>query len=280
MKNPKLSILLVNWNCGDAILNCIKSIFNTIKKYSFEVIVVDNNSSDLSPNKIKKRFPEVNLIRNNFNNMYAGGNNQAYKNSRGEYILILNPDTVLTKGSVDKLIEYLVKNNKEVVTCKLLNLDGTIQYNMHRGFPTAFRLITSLIYVKYGIFGSLSSVENYLLIKKGFKKNFYIDQAAGAFILISRKLIEKLGYLFDEDNFPLFYNDVDLSYRIRSKGIKILCNTELYIYHIKGHSISKISKIKHIKEHLRAAEKFFKKHKISKDYWILKIINTLIFNNK
>ena len=255
-----LSIILINWNGGQIIIDCIESLIKTIHKTTYEIIVVDNDSKDGSFEKIVSNYPQIRTIRNNYNNMFAGANNQGYAISKGKYIFILNSDTVVTENAVDKLVDVLRTTDESVVTCTLLNKDGSIQYNMHRGFPSFIRLATGLIYKKYGVLGFLPSVKNYLLTINKFDKDFYVEQAAGAVILLRRSLIEKLGYLFDEKNFPLFYNDVDLCYRINKLGFRILCKTNIKIYHLKGESIGKISSYEHIKTYTFSAAKFFLKH--------------------
>jgi GT2 family glycosyltransferase len=257
---PELSIILVNWNCGEVILNCIESLINTIKKHSYEIIVVDNDSKDGSIKQIEEKFSKVKIIKNKFNNMFAGANNQGYENSRGEYILILNTDTIVTPQALDKLLDCMKNGKEQAITCTLLNKDGTIQRNMHRGFPTIIRLVTSALYKKYKIFGIFPSVRNYLSLDQKFDEDFYAEQAPGAMILISRKLIKRLGYLFDEKNFPLFYNDVDLCYRIKSEGVKVLCKVDVQIYHLKGESVKKLSSKRYLIEYLTSLNNFFRKH--------------------
>lgn len=275
-KKPVISIILVNWNCGKVILNCIESLDKTIKKYPYEIIVVDNNSKDNSLELIKRKYPHVKLVRNKSNEMFAKANNDGYKVARGEFIFILNSDTTVTRGAVDNLLDYLIKEKKEIVTCTLLNKDGSIQYNMHRGFPTFFRLATSMIYKKYGLFKSLPSVKKYLLISNKFDQDFEVDQAAGAAILISRNLIKKLGYLFDEENFPLFYNDVDLCYRIHKEGIKITCKTNVQIYHLKGESIKKLRLNSHLKTYFFSAARYFKKHSKRLDFFLTELVYLML----
>jgi len=264
----ELSIILVNWNGGQVIINCIESLIKTIKHTSYEIIVVDNNSQDGSLEKIIKNYPLIKIIKNKFNNMFAGANNQGYAISTGKYIFILNPDTVVTTNAVDDLVAIL-KNSKEVaITCTLLNPDGTVQYNMHRGFPSFFRLISSLCFEKLHFLNFLPAVKNYLLLNNKFDQDFYIEQAAGAVILLRKELIEQLGYLFDEKNFPLLYNDVDLSYRIYKAGIKILCKSDIQIYHLKGQSLKTISRGDHTLEHINSFLNFAKKHNLILDYWL------------
>lgn len=276
-KKSELSIILVNWNCGQVIIDCIESIIKTVHKTSYEIIVVDNNSKDGSIEKIVENYPQIKIIKNNYNNMFAGANNQGYAISEGKYIFILNADTVVTENSVDKMVSILKETNESAITCTLLNKDGTIQRNMHRGFPTFIRLFTGLAYKRWGIFGFLPSVKNYLLINNKFDKDFYVEQAAGAAILLKRELIEKLGYLFDEKNFPLFYNDVDLCYRINKLGVKILCKTDIKIYHIGRFSVKKVNFYDHWKTYLISAAKYFKNNKLTVDYLLIVLTSKLVF---
>jgi len=257
---PELSIILVNWNCGQVILDCVESLVNTIKKHSYEIIVVDNDSKDNSIKHIEEKFSKVKIIKNKFNNLFAGANNQGYETSKGEYIFVLNADTVVTPHAVDKLLDYMKTEKEQAMTCTLLNRDGTIQSNMHRGFPTIIRLVTSALYKKYKFFRFFPSVRNYLSLGQKFDKDFYVEQAPGAALLLKRKLIQDLGYLFDEKNFPLFYNDVDLCYRIKNKKIKILCKTNVRIYHLKGESVKKLSFNKYSVEYQKSLNNFFRKH--------------------
>ncbi len=270
-KRIDLSVILVNWNCGNVIINCIDSLIKTIKKHSYEIIVVDNNSKDGTPELIKKKYPKIKLIKNNFNNMFAGANNQGFEASSGDYIFILNSDTIVTKDAIDKLLDYMKKNKQEVITCTLLNKDGSIQYNMHRSFPSYIKILFFFLYNKFKFISFLHYIKNYLLLNNKFNKDFYLEQAAGAAILISRRLINDLGYLFDEKRFPLLYNDVDLCYRIYKKGINILCKTDIYIYHLKGNSIKKLNFYKFGINYGISSMNFFKKYNFKLDYFMLKI---------
>lgn len=273
--NPNVSIILINWNSKNVIFDCIDSLNETIKKHTYEIIVVDNNSTDGSLQTLEKKYKNIKLIKNKFNNLFAGANNQGYKISKGEKIFILNSDTKVTEGAVDKMLDYMKNNKEEAMTCTLLNKDGSVQYNMHRRFPSFLRLSTGLLYKKYSFFKFLPSVRNYLYLDKKFDEDFYIEQAAGAAILLRRRLIEEVGGLFDEENFPLFYNDVDLCYRIHNAGKKILCKVDVKIYHLKGESTKKLENKDYIKRHLEASSKFFKKNNCPVNYYLVKLIYSL-----
>ena len=111
-----------------------------------------------------------------------------------------------------------------------------------------------------------------MLLNNKFDKDFYVEQSAGAAILLSRELLDQLGYLFDEKNFPLLYNDVDLSYRIKKAGYKILCKTDIKIYHLKGQSTKKVPKKSYLFIHLNSFLNYTKKHRLVFDGWITRLI--------
>jgi len=278
MKNKiKLSIILVNWNCGQTIINCIKSLYTHIKDVEYEIIVIDNNSTDGSKEYIKKNFPLVVLIENNYNNFFAGANNQGYSVARGKYILILNSDTVVFDDSIQKILNFFRQNAKlGALTCKLLNLDGTVQYYMHRRFPDYFRLIFSYIHKKFNFFKP-TIIKNYLYLNNKFDKNFFIEQAAGVFILTKKSVIEDVGGLFDEEKFPLFYNDVDFCYRLSKKSKKILCLCNYSIFHLKARSTGKLNFFKSGQFYAPASLWYFKKHNKKFDFIILKISFLFLF---
>src|SRR3989338_7796248 len=255
----KLSIILVNWNCGQTIFDCLESLYTHIKDINFEIIVVDNNSTDGSREYIEKHFSQVVLIKNDFNNLFAGANNQGYQIARGEYIWILNSDTRLFENSFRIMMGHLSDPKIGAVTCKLFNDDGSTQYYMHRRFPTCIRMALSFIHRWFRPFNP-SIVRNYLYLDNDFKENFYIEQSAGVCIVIKREVIEKVGGLFDEKNFPLFFNDVDLSYRLKIFGYFILCVCNTSIFHSKGQSTNKLNFFANKYYYIPSALLFFKKH--------------------
>ena len=177
-----ISVLIVNWNCGQVILNCVASLIATIKEHSYEIIIVDNDSKDGSVENILKRYPFVTVIRNKHNNMFAGANNQGYAISRGKYILVLNPDTVVPECGVDNLARVLEDGNEEVITCTLLNSDGSVQYGIHRGFPSSVRLLCAFLYAKSKKLSFLPPVRNYFLLDNDFNSDFSVFRKIYIFI--------------------------------------------------------------------------------------------------
>jgi len=131
-----LSIIIVNWNTKDLLRNCLFSIYKERKSISLEIFVVDNASSDGSSEMVKREFPLVKLIRNKKNVGFARANNQAIKESKGKYILLLNTDTVILNGALDKMVKFM-DTHSDVGVCgpKLLNEDGSLQAYYY-AFPT------------------------------------------------------------------------------------------------------------------------------------------------
>ncbi len=278
-KKVDVSIIIVNWNCGTMIIDCVGRLIETIKNHFYEIIIVDNNSQDNSLELLKDEFGDkIKLIKNKTNNFFAKANNQGYKASVGKYIFILNPDTLVTSGSVDKMLSFMENNNKEVITCTLLNKDGSIQY-LHRSFPTFIRIIGHFLYSRSKKFSFLPAVRKYRLLNNNYQTNFKLEQAAGTATLISRKMINKLGYLFDEEKFPLLYNDVDLCYRINKVQGKILCYVDAKIYHLKGASTKKLNFDNYSLHYAISSLNFFKKHRLRFDYFLLAITMKTFFVN-
>jgi GT2 family glycosyltransferase len=148
---------------------------------------------------------------------------------------------------------------------------------MHRRFPSCTNIIFSFLHKKYKSFLP-KGVREYMYLDKDFKTSFYIKQVAGAFIMTTRDVVESIGGLFDEERFPLFYNDVDFSYRIYEHSLKILCVSDKSILHLKGESTGKLNFLKSGKYYAPAALWFFKKHNKKFDYLVLKISFLILFS--
>ncbi len=211
-----LCIIIVNYNSKE-ILECLQSVYSNIN-VPFETIIVDNNSKDNSVAQVKEKFPQTIIIENKTNKGYGTACNQAIKIAKGKHILILNPDIVLEKNTVEELLKYLEENkNAKIVSCKLKNHDGTVQ-NSFREFPT----ITNIIKRQF------SSQK-----PKDIKAPTKVDWVSGAFMLLREK------YYFDE-RFFLYFEDVDL------------CKTTGEVYYYPHVSATHLAK-RESKQNLRLA---------------------------
>ncbi len=252
-----LSIVIVTWNSQEFIRNCLDSIFLSQVNFSSEVIVVDNNSSDETAKTVEQLYPQVNLIQNKKNSGYAKGNNQGIEESRGEYILLLNPDTQVLEDSLSLMYRFMEENpNTGALGPKLLNPDKTVQPSC-REFPTFSTLIwefsgLSRLFPKSPIFG------RWRMGYFDFDRQRETDQPMASCLMLRRAALEDVG-IFDED-FAMFFNDVDLCYRIKKGGWKIYFYPEARVVHHKGGSTRK-AKARMIWLSHWAFYKFFKKHK-------------------
>lgn len=269
MNDLLLSIIIVNWNTKDYLKGCLRSVFDSIDRLNFEIIVVDNGSRDDSVEMIKKDFQQVVLIENKNNIGFAKANNQGYEIARGEIIALLNPDTIVYPKVFDRVVEYLTNNPfAGAVSCKLLNPDGSFQRNFRRfpDFYIAFLWypVTMRIFDRY--IRNRRIEEYYFYSDKDFNKIEKVEQPDGSFIVLRRDVIKRVG-LFDE-HFPIFFNDVDLCKRIWDAGYEIHALPDIYITHYKGSAVKTLPKIyfywltnyslyKYIKKHFGKGSGFF-----------------------
>lgn len=278
---PKVSIAVLSWNSMQITQDCIESVIKEVK-VPYELILIENDSHDGSADMIRERysqdkFPQIISVFNDDNLGFAGGNNQAYEIAKGEYFLLLNSDTIVHPNAIDTMVEYLdTHENYGGATTTLLNPDDSIQYYMHRRFPTAWRLLPALFHKRFRWFKPYM-VKQYLYLDNDFSMDFDINQAAGACFMVRKSIIDGMGELLDVKHFPLYYNDVDLSYRLNEAGWKIRCLTNVKITHLKGTSVRTLSFFKNGKEYSYSSLWFFKKHKKVFDYWFLKILYLELF---
>ena len=233
----KLSVVIVNYNVKYFLEQCLHSVAKAAQDIDCEVFVVDNNSVDGSCAMVAEKFPQVKLIENKRNTGFAVANNQAIRQSTGEYVLLLNPDTLIEEDTFSKTLKFMDEHpDAGGLGVKMIDGKGNYLPESKRGFP-------SPMVAFYKIFG-LSS-----LFPKSRRFNQYymghlskdavneVDVLAGAFMLLRRSALDKVG-LLDEDYF-MYGEDIDLSYRIIQGGYKNYYFPETRIIHYKGESTKK-----------------------------------------
>ena len=187
--SPVISIVIVSYNVREFLEQSIISIKNSLTNISHEIFVVDNASSDNSPDLIERKFLKVKLISNKSNVGFARANNQALKLCSGEYICIINPDTIVQEDTFEKLLEFMDSHpDAGAVGCKILNPDGSLQLACRRGFPTpwvAFSKMAGLakLFPKSKIFGQ------YNLTYLNPEKVSIVDAISGSFMLIKSDIL-------------------------------------------------------------------------------------------
>ena len=255
----KLSIVIVNYNVKYFLAQCLNSVKLSIEKlpYNVEVFVVDNHSVDGSVDFIKECFPWVKLIENKENLGFSKANNQAIRQATGEYILLLNPDTVIEQDTLIKVIEYM-DSCPEVGGLGVRMIDGKGNFlpESKRGLPTprvAFFKITGLS----RLFPKSKFFNQYHLGFLDEHQIHEVDILSGAFMLLRKKVLDEIGLL--DETFFMYGEDIDLSYRIIKAGYKNVYFPYTTIIHYKGESTKKGS-INYVRMFYSAMALFAKKH--------------------
>ncbi|MBI4049999.1 MAG: glycosyltransferase family 2 protein [Candidatus Doudnabacteria bacterium] len=232
----KVSILIVNWNTREHLARCVEAILQNKPPVSFEVIVVDNNSTDGSAAMLRERFgndSRIRIMESGTNLGFAKANNLAFRQSSGEYIFLLNPDTEVRGQAIMDLVAYLDRHAEVgAVGPRLRNPDGSLQPSVRR-FPTFF---ASLL-VLSGLHRFIRPTR-YFMDDLDYSQEAEVDQVMGAAFMTRRSVIEKLG-LFDEF-FWLWYEEVDFCKRVYDAGYKIYYYPQAVVMHRGAESFSQL----------------------------------------
>jgi hypothetical protein len=260
-----VSVSIVNYNAKEYLDRCLTSLYKSIKNHSFEVVVVDNFSSDGSSDLVRLKFPGVKLIQNTSNLGYTKANNIGIKRSTGKYVISLNSDTKVSGNAIDRLIEFMDSNpDAGAAGPKLLNSDGTLQMQCRRGFPT---LINSLFYFSglNRLFPKSKLLGGYLLTYLDDKNTVEVDSLCGAAMIVRRDVIDKVGLM--DESYYMYGDDIDWCIRIKKAGWKIYYLPDAEIIHYGGISSRKRS-YRSIFEFHRAMAVFYGKHYAKKRLFI------------
>jgi len=266
----KISIIIVNYNVREFLLHALQSINKALKNISSEIIVVDNASVDGSIQAVKKYFQNVKVIENETNTGFSAANNTGIKRAEGEYIVLINPDTLVQEDTFSVLLEFMSKNsNVGGAACKILNPDGTFSIDSRHSVPkpsTALWKFLGLnrLFPKSKIFG------RYNLTYLDPNETYPVDAISGSFMFLRKKAIEEIG-LLDEDYF-MYCEDIDYCYRLNKEGWKIYYVPETNIIHYKGESTKK-AKVDYVINFNKSLYLFYKKHFHKKSFfafsWII-----------
>lgn len=248
MGKVNLSISIASWNTRELTKQCIESIYRETKKHSFEIIVIENASTDGSAEMIEKNFPEVILIENKENMGFGGAHNQAFRVSKGKYNLILNSDTIILDRAIDKMVNFLDENQDvAVVTCLLLNKDKTIQ-----PFIDSFPTISNQFLYRIPCFGGYLKGE----VNFDYSKKQEVENFTGACYVVRKKVIDEVG-AFDEE-ISAYMEDTTWFYKMKKRGFKLFFYPEARIIHYGGTS-TKNWEEKHARFYTNMLQ-FFKKN--------------------
>jgi len=255
-------------------MQCLQSVQKAIAGIEAEVIVVDNASSDDSVEMLKEKFPWINVIANNENKGFAYANNQAIKLAKGEFVLLLNPDTLVEDDTFTKCIEFMNQTpDAGAIGVKMINGNGEFLPESKRALPipsVAFYKIFGLakLFPKSKKFGSyhLTGLDN--------EKTQSVEVLSGAFMFLRKKTLEETGVL--DETFFMYGEDIDLSYRITKSGYKNYYLPNTRIVHYKGESTKK-GTVNYVIVFYKAMQIFAKKHFASGNKFYILILNLAIW---
>ncbi len=264
----KLTVVTVTYNSAAQIKRYANSLRVALTGIASEIWIIDNASKDKTAIELKKH-PFLKTILSAQNLGFGKANNLVLRKTKSDYFLLLNPDTVTPKNTIKKMISYLETNTDVgLVTCRVEKADGTLDLACRRGFPTPWRSITRMLYLDR-VLPSTKLFGSYNLTYLPEEKINDIDSAVGAFMMIRGQALKEAG-LFDE-KFFMYGEDIDLCYRIKKKGWRIVYNPTAKILHLKGVSTG-------IKDHSAKISKASKEHRAKMIYHFHEAMH--IFYNK
>lgn len=252
-----LSIVIVNYNVKHFLQQCLQSVHDACKEISAEVFVVDNKSVDGSVEMLRQQFPWVKLIASNENLGFSKGNNLAIKEAVGEYILLLNPDTVVQEDTFTKCLSF-AKSHPDLGGLGVKMIDGSGAYlpESKRGLPAPATAVYKMIGLS-SLFPKSKRFARYYLGHLSKDENHEIEVLSGAYMFMKKECLDKVGYL--DESFFMYGEDIDLSYRITLGGYKNYYLADTSIIHYKGESTKKGS-INYVKVFYQAMILYAQKH--------------------
>jgi GT2 family glycosyltransferase len=277
----QLSVIILNYNVRYFLEQCVLSVQKALENIEGEIIVVDNDSSDDSCEMMKQRFPSVTLIVNKENSGFPKGNNIGVAAAKGEYLCILNPDTVVAEDTFIKVLAFAKQHTDlGIVGCKLIDGTGNFLPESKRGVPTPWVAFTKIMGL-YKIFPKSSLFNRYYAQHIKENETGKVAILVGAFMVLKRDLYLEVGG-FDEDCF-MYSDDIDLSYMVLQKGKSNYYFHETTVIHYKGESTIKDGV--YMKRFQEAMHFFYKKHfRVSVLFdWLMQIAAyffTLLKKNK
>ena len=230
-----LSIICVNWNSIGYLRECIASVYDNTHKLSFEIIVVDNASPEPGVETLKEQFPEIAIVKSAKNLGFAGANNVGFRQSQGEYVLFLNPDTQLMGPAIDTLMDYAKRlPDAGIMGGTLLNSDLTVSTTSVQTFPTILNQILNIEYLRLRWPGC--SLWNIAPLFDANAKCVQVEVIPGACMLMRRETFVRAG-MFREDYF-MYAEDLDLNVKVNKLGLKNYYIADAKIVHHGGKSSS------------------------------------------
>lgn len=258
-----ISVVILSYNTRDITLKCLEYLAKSTG-IEFETIVIDNASTDGSAQAIARKFPKVKLVKNTQNVGFAAGNNQGMKMAKGDKILLLNSDCFVKPDTLAKMPDC------DVVGCKLLNSDGSIQPSWGY-FPTLGRILLLMLFI-----------DNFPIIRKyidsihvrdlsRYEKEQEVDWVTGAFVMLKKEVFKKIGGI--DEKYFMYGEEMEWMYRIKNHGFKVIYFPDAQATHLQGTSTKSTTKM--FVSEMKGYIYWFQKHRNSLELFLLKIILVL-----
>ncbi len=256
MKKIDVSVVIVNYNSFDLLRNCLSTVIKHTRNVNYEIIAVDNNSTEGKVETITNEFENIILIKNSTNEGFAKANNKGLRIANGKYVLFLNNDTIFFENTIKKVFDFAeTLNENSIIGCKLLNKDKSLQHSVY-DFPSLLNVFTSNFFL-YSLFPKSKLFNKYHLMNRKINETTKVDVVTGAFLFGTKEKLKEIGG-FDERFF--FYNEeTDLCYRFKQNGGKIFYYPQTAIVHLKGGTAKKSGWFAYKNQSLSTI-KFFQKH--------------------
>jgi hypothetical protein len=267
-----LSVIIINWNTKDLLYECIAALRAHTHHISLQIIVVDNHSSDGSPEMVEQNFPRLHLIKNKENRGYGRAGNQGLEKAKGKYVLILNSDVTVNPNCLDQMFQFMESHpDIGASSCKLTFPDGSLQHSC-RKFPDFKTYLLMLLGVRF-LFTRMKWFREYLMLDWDHSEIREVDQIMGSFLFIRKEVITQVGG-FDE-RFWMYFEEVDLCLRIHKAGWKVVHYPYASAVHFLSKSSEQWGEIKKIKEYQKSLLKYFKKNGKSYEYFTLLAVSRI-----
>ena len=252
-----ISIIIINYNVKEFLLNLLASIGKSVKNISTEIIIVDNASDDGSVEILREKFPNIKLIANKENVGFGVANNQALESAKGKYFLLINPDAIVKEDTLKKMLEFFDKTPQVgIAGCKVLNPDGSLKFACRRSFPGPWTSFTKIMGLSK-LFPKSRLFARYNLTYLDENQTYEVDAISGAFMMMRKEVYEQIGG-FDKQFF-MYGEDLDWCWRCKESGYKVWYYPKTTIVHYKGES-SRKTPFKMLKAFHDAMWIFYKKH--------------------
>jgi N-acetylglucosaminyl-diphospho-decaprenol L-rhamnosyltransferase len=252
---PDLSVIIVTWNTRELLAACLEALPAAVGELAAEIWVVDNASSDGTVEMVQERFPEVRVIANRENRGWAGGNNQALKQSAGRCLLLLNADTEPRPSSLAALVRFL-DEHPDAGACgpMLLHSDGSIQGNGRR-FPTFWKEFLDITGLRHLALGAY--IRHFGWGREDFTALAEVDEVTGACLLARRETVEQVGLL--DEQFFMYYDEVDWCRRMKAAGWRVFYVPEAQVVHHVAASVKQVG-FEAYRRLFESQYRYFRKH--------------------